>query len=200
MSHSSEWPDEADGQRLHAALATTDPTATAAFAGAYYGPLCAYLARTYRHVPEEVLVSVAGDLLLSLIRNPGQYDPERLALCRFLRMAAKRKLATAREREGRRRRREVSLALVAEAAAGGNEWVPADDGPSWEHPPLAAEVAALSPVERTALDLMRDGVRDTAAFARALGYDADSAAGARAVKRIKDTIKARLRRAVGGRT
>lgn len=199
MTTTSEWPSADEGRRLHAALSGTDPSAASVFAGAFYGPLCAYLTRTYRHVSEDLLVSVAGDLLVKLIQEPERYDPEQLPVCGYLRMAARRKLSTACERETHRKRREVSFDFVAEPPAAGNGYRLADDGPSWTHPRLVAELASLSPAERTTLGLLRDGVRDTVAFARALGLDADRPDIAIVVKRIKDTLKARLRRAVGGR-
>ena len=199
MVRAPEWPSESEGRRLHAALPGT-AFAASAFAEAFYGPLCAYLARTYRHVSEDLLVSVAGDLLVKLIQEPDRYDPAQLPVCAFLRMAARRKLSTACERETRRKRREVPFDFVAEPAGAGNGYRPTKDGPSWAHPALAAELAALSPPERATLGLLRAGVRDTGTFARALGLDAGRPDTARAVKRIKDTLKARLRRAVGGRS
>ncbi|AWM35606.1 hypothetical protein GobsT_67180 [Gemmata obscuriglobus] len=199
MPNPLKWPSEDEGRRLHATLPGTDPAATSTFADAFYDPLCAYLTRTYRHVPEDLLVSVAGDLILKLIQHPEQYDPKQLPVCAYLRMAARRKLTTACERETRRRRREVSLDFVADPPAAGNRFPGTGDGPNWAHPALAAELATLSPAEQTTFGLLRDGVRDTGAFARALGLNTDRPDVAIVVKRIKDTLKARLRRAVGGR-
>ncbi|MDY3558750.1 hypothetical protein R5W23_005907 [Gemmata sp. JC673] len=200
MPQPLNWPSEDEGRRLHATLCGPDPTAASIFANAFYDPLCAYLTRSYRHVPEDLLVSVASDLILKLVQHPEQYDPKQLPVCAYLRMAARRKLTTARERETRRRRREISLDFVAAPSDAGNRFSRTDDGPSWAHPALAAELAALSPAERTTFALLRDGVRDTGAFARALGLDTDRPDIALVVKRIKDTLKARLRRAVGGRS
>lgn len=200
MSQTPQWPGADEGRALHAALFGTDPTAPAAFADAFYDPLCQYLTRAYRHVAEDVLVSVAGDLLVRLVQEPGCYNPEKLSVDEFLRMAAKRKLSTATEREGRRKRREIALDFVAELPAARNEYMREDDGPSWADPRLAAEVDAFAGAERIAFELLRDGVRDTRAFARALDLDPQEPETVLVVKRIKDTIKARLRRAVGGRS
>ncbi|HEY1187108.1 MAG TPA: hypothetical protein VGE74_05590 [Gemmata sp.] len=198
MSQTPQWPEEDEGRLLHVALFSTDSTAISAFAEAFYGPLCAHLTRSYPHVAEDLLVSVASDLILKLVQEPEGYDPEQLPVCAFLRMAARKKLSTATERDTRRRRREVPIDFVAELPAPRNNRT-ADDEPSWAHPLLAAEIAAFAPAEQRAFELLRDGVRDTAAFARALDLDPQQPDAARAVKRLKDTIKARLRRAVGDR-
>lgn len=200
MSQTPQWPGAEEGRALHAALFGADPTAPAAFANALYPPLCAYLTRAYRDVAEDVLVSIASDLILRVVQEPGCYKPEKLSVDKYFRMAAKRKLSTATERERRRRRREIALDFVAEPPAARNEYLREDDAPSWSDPQLAAEIAAFAGYERIAFELLRNGVRDTGAFATALDLDPKEPETARAVKRIKDTIKARLRRAVGGRS
>ena len=62
-----------------------------------------------------------------------------------------------------------------------------------------AEIASFAEEERLALDLMREGARDTATFAVPLGLShlSPSEQAAR-VKRVKDRVKKRLTRAVGG--
>lgn len=67
-----------------------------------------------------------------------------------------------------------------------------------EYPPLAAAVAELSDADRAVLALMREGERATAKFAAALGLAGPPAEQAAEVKRVKDRIIARLKRA--GRT
>lgn len=200
MYPSPQWPGADEGRALHAALFSADPTAPAAFADAFYGPLCAHLTRTYRYVSEDEAVSVAGNLIVALVQKPELYNPEKLPVDAFLRMAAGRKMSTTAERVGRRRRREIALDFVAEPPAARNEYMREDDGPSWSDPRLVAEVDAFAGAERIAFELLREGVRDTDAFAKALDLDPQGADTARVVKRIKDTIKARLRRAVGGRS
>lgn len=199
MSTHPDWPGEEEGRRLHAALSGGDPTDQSAFANAFYAPLCAYLERTYPRMSEDAITDVAGNLILALIKAPAGYNPDRLPVCAFLRMAARRKLLTAREREARRRAKHVPLGSVAEPAGDGNTRAEADGGLGWGDPRIDREVAAFSPAERAAFDLMCGGARDTATFARALGLDPHRAGVDREVKRLKDTIKARLRRAVGGR-
>lgn len=198
---SGSWPGTEESFAIHRRLCGHDPTATADFAAAFLDPLASYLRATYPFVDEHARLTAAEDAILSVIRNPGVYDPTRCDgnLPAFLRMAACGDLANARARERRHheKRSEDCVELVPDD---GNDFEEegADDCPSFNDPDLLNAIAQLSGPERRVLDLMRDGERRTEVFAAALGLgDQSPDEQRREVKRTKDRIVKRLRRAKG---
>lgn len=192
------WPDADAGSDLLRRLLDGDPVAPSDFAAAYLDPLIAFLRATQRGAHEHDLVTAAEDAVLSVLRRPTVYDPSRSDLPAFLRMAALGDLRNFLERESRHHRQREDRDCVELPADGGND-SPDDELPSFDHPALAEVVAALDPVERQVFDLMRSGERKTEAFAEALGLgDRPADEQAREVKRAKDRIKQRLKRAVEG--
>lgn len=197
MSHSSGWPDDATARQLHADLLTHTATATEAFTLAFLRPLADDLLAARRAAPE-LCEEAAERTILSLLHSPSLYNPERgTSVVAFVRMAARRDLLNLQQAEARHQRRRVPLESV-ELAADDRNSDQEDDGPTWADPRLQAEIAAFGPAERTTFRLLCAGVRDTRAFALALGLVQTGAALAAAVKRHKDVVKARLRRAVEG--
>jgi RNA polymerase sigma-70 factor (ECF subfamily) len=195
---SPNWPDTAMCADLHRRLAAGDPTATADLAAAFLDPLVSHLRAAQRHVDDHFLIDAATEALLSVMRDPAVYNPERAELPAFLRMAAKGDLLNLLARERRHQdRREPTDCVELEAVAGNNP--PEDDGlPSFDDPRLAPVIASLSEAESEALKLMRAGERRTEAFAAALGITGlSSDEQQREVKRVKDRIVVRLKRAGG---
>jgi hypothetical protein len=97
-----------------------------------------------------------------------------------------------------RHRKHISLESVEEPADRGNTRAE-DDTPTFDDPRLVAEIASFDDEECRALDLMREGERATTAFAGPLGLsDLPPGEQAARVKRVKDRVKKRLTRAVGG--
>ncbi len=110
-------------------------------------------------------------------------------------MIARRDLVNLQVRDGRHHRGRVPWASVELGPPAGNEGV--DDADTLaDHPELLAAVDGLPPADRTVLDLILAGERDTDVFAAAMGIDrlppADRAA---EVKRAKDRVMAKLKRA-----
>lgn len=166
----------------------------AAVLPALIGRLTAALPRAH---PDDV-VTAAEDAVLALLKRPEGYDPGKLPLLSFLTFVARRDYLNQTASEGRHRRGRIPWDCVELDAAGRNEETD-DDVPSFDDPRLQAAVASLADPERQVLDLLRAGERRTAAFAAVLGVgDAPAAEQEAAVKRAKDRIKVRLRRAVGG--
>lgn len=194
MGPLSDWPNADEEQQLLGTLVTGSPTARNAFVVRFFPLLCAALARRWPRAAPDLIEEAAGDALLGFLRRPERYDPGRATLGAYLRMSARGDLRNLLHKE-RRAARGVALDSVAEPAARGYEGD--GDGPTWDDPRLAAELAALDPCERAALDLMRAGTRDTDACARELDLmHLTAGARAAAVKRIKDRVKRRLVRAL----
>ena len=155
-----------------------------------------FLAAAFAQVAPELRDTAADKALISFLCHRDRFDPERATLGAYLRMAARCDLRNLLEQENRVRR-EIPLDSVAEPADHRNKT--RDEELSRDHPRLAAEVAALNAQEQIALELMRSGIRDTASFVNALGWNnLGKHEQPSAVNRLKDRVKRRLVRAVEG--
>jgi DNA-directed RNA polymerase specialized sigma24 family protein len=191
------WPASEVAEDLYRRLADGDPVASSDLAVAVLDPLTAHLQTRHPRADPHACATAAGQAILDLIRQPAIFDPTRGGLLAFLRMSAERDLLNLFEAERRHHRNREYHDSVEPADGDGNQRTEAaDDLPSLDDPALAAEIASLSPDERTVFDLIRDGEKATAVFATALGLDVPADEQARAVKRIKDRVVKRLQRAV----
>lgn len=191
------WPS---GEDLLAAWGrlTDDPTAGGAFVALALRPLVRQLAAWRPTTDPGTVESVATDVLLWLLKNPTRYDPAKSPLAAFLSLVARRKLLTALESERRHQAGKIPWDDVEFTHADRNE-DGGDDVPSFDSPELQPVLAALDESDRRLLDLMRGGERATSAFAAVLGVaDRPAEEQEREVKRAKDRIKARLKRAGRG--
>jgi DNA-directed RNA polymerase specialized sigma24 family protein len=201
-------PPPEEGLRLHARLCAGDPTASADFAAAYLPWLEAWLGRRFPRVAPDLRADAAEDALVSLIKRPGAYVPGRGDLAAYLTMAARADLANLLRKERRHRRALLPLQDVELSPAAGKYLVGADpaaardaaEGEAERADFFAGVAAGLSPGERLALELLRRGERSTDVFAEALGLAGlPGPERAAEVKRVKDRVKKRLRRAGGAR-
>jgi RNA polymerase sigma-70 factor (ECF subfamily) len=153
--------------------------------------------------------TAAEDAILSLIKRPEAYDTSRAPLDTYLRMAAKRDLQNLQHAEWRHTSRQADWGAVELSAAARNYLADEDSDPARivalqamveemvrKRPRLPQPVlAGLSPGEVKALALVECGERRTSLYAVALGLTHLPPAAQRAeVKRVKDRLKARLRR------
>jgi RNA polymerase sigma-70 factor, ECF subfamily len=190
-----DWPDQETALALVGRL-PDDPAAPADFLAAVYLPLLGDAQSAHPTEDPDRVADVVEDLLLGFVQRPQQYDPGRLSLRAYLKMAAGRDLLNARAKECRRRAREIPLESVAEPAANGKE-EDEDDVRDWlADSRVAAVIAGFDTAERAVWELMLTGERAGAACAGVLGIVGRPVAEQeREVKRVKDRIKARLRRA-----
>jgi hypothetical protein len=194
---SPDWPAPAALLALHARLLTPDRTATADFASAVLAPLVADLRVAHPQVDDDVRQTAAADAVCSVLRDPAVYDPRRRTVAGFLRMAAEGDLRNALKKEARHHRRRESADCVEVPAPGGNDDA-GGDPPAAGRPDVRAVLAGLSAADRKAVELMADGVRETAAFAAVFDLTHLPPDRQRAeVKRHKDRIKKHLARARG---
>jgi RNA polymerase sigma-70 factor (ECF subfamily) len=187
------WPPDehllASWRRL-----VSDPDTAGAFAGLVLRPLEADLARRFPRADPDQVGEAADTAVANLVKYPTRFDPARSPLPAFLRMIAGRDVLNLLRAERRHRRGRIPWDAVEHDLPAGN--VP-EEGLTWvEFPALRAAVEGLDETDRRVLELMLDGERDTDVFAEVLGI-ADRPADERkaVVKREKDRIKARLRRA-----
>lgn len=175
-----------------------DPLAGGAFVVLTLAPLTRALTGWRQGIHADNIETAAADAVLWLVKNPDRYDPAKSPLSAFLFHVARCRLINQFAAERRHQLRKIPWDNVEIVLADGNEEMD-DDTPSFNHPELQAVIASLSDVDRQLLDLMRDGERSTVAFATVMGIaDRPADEQEREVKRAKDRIKARLKRAVGG--
>lgn len=212
LSESSALPSPEAARALHQRLLDGDPVASSDLAVAYLDWLAAWLARTNPRDERHLCDTAAEDAILGLSKRPAAYDPERLGLEAYLRMAATRDLQNLRSRERRHSRHRADLdAVELSPDAGKYLWDEAGDpariverreeamaNETVLAPRLAAAREGLSEAEAWALELLRQGERKTAPYAAALGITHLPLAEQRQqVKRVKDKLKKRLERAGG---
>jgi hypothetical protein len=191
------WPSDDELLAAWRRLAD-DPDAGAAFLALALRPLAEALAELFPTTDPDVVESAVAVALLAFLKRHARYDPAKLRLPNFLRLIAKRKLLN--ELKGERKHRDGKIPWDSvEFDVGERNEEDEDDPPTFDAPELVPVIATLSETDRRILDLMRAGERRTAAFAAEMGI-ADRSADEQkaAVKRAKDRILARLRRAVGG--
>lgn len=191
------WPSDDEILEAWRRL-VADRDAATAFVAVVLDALEADLRRYSPHADPHHVTEAAGNAVLALVRNPTAFDPARSPLPAFLRRAARCDLINAQKADGRHRRDRIPWAAVELAHPAGNE--PADGETFADHPELLAAVAGMDEPDRRVFELMRDGERDTPVFAAALGVaHLPAAEQAAEVKRAKDRVTARLKRAGRGR-
>lgn len=191
-----EWPADDDllaaWRRLPA-----DPTAGGVFFTLTARPLAHALLAWRPSTDRDAAETAATDAILALLKHSERYDPDRLPLPAYLRMIARRRLINLFASEARHQSGRIPWDAVELDTPGRNG--EEDDPPSLASPDLHAVVASLNDVDRQLLDLMTDGERKTGVFAAVMGIvDRPADEQEREVKRAKDRIKAKLKRAVGG--
>jgi DNA-directed RNA polymerase specialized sigma24 family protein len=195
------WPNPEEALSLYLRLGGSDPVAQSDFVAAFLDPLVAFLRADSPHADDHARLTAAEDAVLSVIHNPPLYKSDEMTLPAFLRMAAKRDLLNLLAKENRRhRRREYHDSVELAAGDGNSDRDEADDLPSFDEPILAAVIAGFTDVERRVFELMRAGERRTEVFAPVLGVQhLPPEEQTREVKRVKERIFKRLRRAGGSR-
>jgi RNA polymerase sigma-70 factor (ECF subfamily) len=182
-----------------------DPVAFAELCEVALPHLVAFLEARFPSQDSHLVETVVVDLLLDYYRRSDQYDPERLSLFAYFRMAAKydmlNQISKLRLREARLT--PLDNILVELQLSGRNTLQRGSDLAEWLgqytdltlREILMAVEGELAPTEQEVLALMLEGQRDTSAFAQVMGIaHLDEADQRREVKRMKDRIMKRLRR------
>lgn len=201
----SSLPSQDDALQMVQRLWDRDPTASADFARTWLAPLSNWLQQIYPRTSEDQRLDAAEDTILSLIKNPHQYNPDKSDLLPFLKMSARRDLENLLRKE--QRHQHVPLQNSVEDSADDGKYLQIDDDPSFamqleetrnaqDDPVLKQIRLGLNEQERAVLDLMRGGERKTITYAAVLGIqDQSQTEQERQVKRIKDRIIKRIERA-----
>jgi hypothetical protein len=210
----AEAPSQAAGMEIVTRMVAVDPIATSEFAAAYYVPVLHALRRRHPDEDEGSIVTAVSDAVWAFIRRPEQYDPGRLLIMSYLRMAAERDLLNVRKQAVREwthqagwgsRDGDVELSRDLENYRGDELDDPArivELGETVHElaQQLGDRVAivrhGLKPEEIEAIPLVFDGERRTEVYSRLLGWEhlAKNIQRNR-VKRFKDKVHKRLHRA-----
>jgi hypothetical protein len=167
-----------------------DPVAPTLLIETYQDYLIDWLRLYAPWASEDDRLAAADEALFDFIRAPEAFDPARRSLGPYLGRAAQCDLLNLLAREARHHRLRIALADVEDRPDAGKYF---GEGPAEELDRLAG---LLSEKERQVFGLMRAGVRETEAYVLVLGLtDLPPAEQARAVKRVKERIVKRLRRA-----
>jgi hypothetical protein len=189
------------GRALHARLLRGDPTAPSDLAKIYLDPLATWLHQTFPRDDDAMLESIAIDLMLSLAEHPERYDPDKLSLSSYLRMAARGDVKNERDSARRRAAHHAPLEDVElRPPARNSRWANASDlagrvADALDDERLAAVFEHFAGQEREVVELMVDGERRNDVFAEVLGLKAwPRDTRDREVKRVKDRVKKRMQR------
>jgi RNA polymerase sigma-70 factor (ECF subfamily) len=195
-----------DALRLHRRLLERDPVAPADFAVAFLNPLIVWLQTTHAGVDPMACAEAAGEAIVRFLIDPTKYDPQRLGVEAFLRMAAQRDLQNLLRKERRHQRKRRDWKVVEQASEDG-KYLRRDDDPSLllqidetrQRQTLPDALwQQLTDVERRCWEQMQQGERRHSVFAALLGVThlrVDEQK--REVKRVKDRLKKRQERAGG---
>jgi DNA-directed RNA polymerase specialized sigma24 family protein len=147
---------------------------------------------------EHLVKDAAIEALFTFVRSPHSYDPARMEILPYLRLAAKRDLLNALARERRHAIRRAPLEAVELHPVAGND---EQEGPELPGGASAEELLQRlrtelpDPRDWEAMCLIMDGVRTYKEFVRVYGLsDLRLAEQRRVIKQHKDRLKKRAMR------
>lgn len=203
---------EEEARALYERLLAEDPVAPSDLAVTYLERLTTWLIAHNPRVHPNDCATAAGDAILALIKNPKTYKPGRQTLEVYLRMSASGDLKNLLGSERRHREHRADWQAVAHSPVARKylEDTGADPARILEQredealmavrssPGAESLRAGLTPEEARVIELMQMRERKTALYAAALGIsDLAFQEQQREVKRVKDRLKKRLKRAGG---
>jgi DNA-directed RNA polymerase specialized sigma24 family protein len=186
-------------REIHERLLAEDVTAPAELAEFLLEPLFQRLTKKYPQLRDpDLLCDAVTDALMSYIKRPAQFDPDKRTLMGFLVMAAEGDLRNALAKVKRGRQKEISLEDVDLWGVAGNSEIEAGNSetePEREKLRQALPMIFEDPKDLAMVELMMSGERTTEAFAEVLKLQhLPVEQQRREVKRHKDRLKKRLER------
>lgn len=184
---------------LHGRLLAGDGTASAVIVEKFLMPLIRSIQSSFPRVDEPAIWDVAVDAVLEYTAKPQRYDPGKMALQAYLRMDATGNLKNILQRQKRLiPSGDIEDIVELQPVHWNRErTLPGGDQILINRELLERLDAVVpDPIERKILMLMMDHEHRTEVFAEAMGIQHLGSEEQRVeVKRAKDRIKARLRRA-----
>lgn len=198
-------PDSGWQDKLHQRILVKDATAFAELCEVALPHLVTFLRNRFSNQEIHLFEMAAIDTLLAYQARPQQYNPARLSLFSFLRMATRNDMINLLDKKGRRERRLVDIddpyvqsgippAAPVDEAESLDDWL-AQHTPLSRQDVLQALDTELDEMDRELIQLMLEGVRDSRPYASAMGISHLDTNHQRAeVKRAKDRLTKKLRR------
>lgn len=191
------WQDE-----KYKRLLQSDPTAFAELCERVLPELVTFLQTRFPQQDGHHLEMVAIDVLLQFRSEPEKYDPQKLSVVAYLRMAAWGDMLNLLDKNRRRDQRLIELDELSVQADENpietyfalDEWLEQFTDLS-RREVLAALEAEIDSNDKAILVLMMEGVRETERFAEVMGIaELDEVTQRREVKRAKDRLIKQLQR------
>jgi DNA-directed RNA polymerase specialized sigma24 family protein len=179
---------------LHQAQLRGDPTASADIFSEAYPRLCRAIHAIAPAANEDHVSDACTNAIVEYLANPAKFDARKSSLWTFLNVIARRRLTDARRSARREHLDETTRAEFELLSSPTNNNSGEDYVLSHEIARTHLREIAQDEKELRVLELMCSGIRDTEQYAVALGLDSSDPATAREVKRVKDKLKARLRK------
>jgi DNA-directed RNA polymerase specialized sigma24 family protein len=179
---------------FHQANLRGEPTAPANIFSLAFKPLRRAIRQAALTADDDHVTDACTDAIVAYLRRPSAFDPGKSSLWTFLFTIAIRRLAD-RRRAARRlepsAQRTTDFELLASPT---NNKIGEDHLLAHQIDGKYVTEIAHDAKELKVLELMCCEVRETEQYAEALGLDVGDPATAREVKRVKDKLKARLRK------
>jgi hypothetical protein len=199
-------PDPLWQSKIHERILDGDPIAFSDLCERAIPSLTDFLMKTGMSSDESLCQTVVHDLLIEYLENPPKYDPTKLDLFSYLRMAAKADLKNAIDKETRQNKKIIEFEdpNVEEWLGGRNniqeetelsEWVEAETGLDI-HQIIGEFKDQFDARELEVINLMIiEGVRETETYAQVLGISNISIEDQRKeVKKFKDKVNKKILR------
>lgn len=198
-------PGRTQQDQWHNRIINQDATAFAELCEVILPHLINFLQKRFPAVETHLQEMVTIDCLLSYQSRPEQYDPHRLSLFAFLRMATRNDLLNALDKKMRRERRltDIDDPVIQANLSEGQRLTNDFELEEWlaEHTSLTSQEVfqaldeELDDTDRDLILLMLDGVRDSRQYATVMGIShLDTSQQRSEVKRAKDRLTKKLRR------
>jgi hypothetical protein len=196
---------EDESRALHARALAGSASLSAEIWERWHDALLAELAARFRGLEPAEVSDTITDVILSYVERPAQYQPDKLPLDRYLRMAAQGDLLNLLDKR-RRQPNIIPFEPVAHDRPTRNGMQEAEEreaqrdavlpaGMAWEAFMRTLRDLFPDPNDREVIELMAEGERDSARFAQVLGCAALAVPEQRRqVKQVKDRIRLRLKR------
>lgn len=190
----------AEERALHERLLADDPTVSAEVCERYLTPIVKALRRKFADVAkrdETLIMDAATDALLNYIEAPRKFDPERGRLFSYLIMSAEGDLRNALVRQRRVSEKTVDFVELQQICRNkGIGQASAERGLDSQKIWNRIHQLVPDPTDQAVVQLLLDGVREYDAYAEAMGImELPAQERRKEVKRVKDRLKARLKRA-----
>jgi DNA-directed RNA polymerase specialized sigma24 family protein len=179
---------------LHQANLRGEPTAPANIFSFAFRPLCRSIRKAVPGADDDHVSDACTDAIVAYLRRPTRFDPSKSSLWTFLVIIARRRLSDHRRTARRQTPSKESVAEFELLATPANNTVGEDYLLAHEIDGKYLTEIAQNVEELKVLELMCCEVREASQYADSLGLDVEDPATIREIKRVKDKLKARLRK------